>query len=116
MRCIAHILNLVVTDGLKKANESIRKFREVIRYIRISPNRLRKFRDISDLVGIESKFLLTLDVPTKWNSIYNMLSTACLYVTAFEKYEESEAAFILDLDDDILIFLTGNVLIKLFNC
>ena len=88
MRCIAHILNLIINDGLKEANKSVKKVREAVRYIRNSPSRLRKFKEFSTLAGIYSKLSLTLDGPTRWNSTYVMLQTACLFQRAFEKYEE----------------------------
>ena len=81
MRCIAHILNLVVTKGLKEANASVKWVREAVRYVRNSPARLAKFKEFSDLLGIEYKSALSLDVPTKWNSTYLMLKKI------FEKYE-----------------------------
>jgi len=52
MRCIAHILNLVVQDGLKGCDSSVKKVREVVRYVRNSPARLKKFRDLADLYAI----------------------------------------------------------------
>ena len=33
IRCVAHILNLVVNEGLKELNTSIKRVREVVRYI-----------------------------------------------------------------------------------
>ncbi|XP_050232973.1 zinc finger BED domain-containing protein RICESLEEPER 3-like [Mercurialis annua] len=62
MRCIAHILNLVVSDGLKDVNVSIKKVRDCVRYIRNSPARLRKFREAAGFVEIETKKSLCLDV------------------------------------------------------
>ena len=97
MRCIAHVFNLIVNDGLKESSVSVKKVREVVRYMRNSPQRLRKFRKISDLIGIECKNLLSLDVPTRWNSTYIMLKTTCLYEKAFESYEKSESSFRADL-------------------
>ena len=47
MRCIAHIMYLIVNDRLKEVNEFVKKVREVIRYIRNSPTRLRKFKDLA---------------------------------------------------------------------
>lgn len=73
MRCIAHILNLVINYGLKEAKKSLKKVRECVRYIRSSPARLRKFKELCQLVGVESKFALSLDVATRWNSTYTML-------------------------------------------
>ncbi|XP_050217897.1 zinc finger BED domain-containing protein RICESLEEPER 2-like [Mercurialis annua] len=101
MRCIAHILNLVVTDGLKDLNVSVKKVRDCVRYIRNSPARLRKFKEAADFVEIPTKKSLCLDVPTRWNSTFLMLSTACLFEKAFEKYDEDESSFKIDLNGNI---------------
>lgn len=44
MRCPAHILNLVVKDGLKHVDGSVLKVRAVVKYVRSSPSRLQKFK------------------------------------------------------------------------
>ncbi|XP_031106294.1 zinc finger BED domain-containing protein RICESLEEPER 2-like [Ipomoea triloba] len=93
MRCIAHILNLVIQDGLKECDTVVKKVREVVRYVRNSPARLKKFRDLSDLIGIEQKSSLCLDVPTRWNSTYLMLKSAVIYQKVFEAYEESAVIY-----------------------
>ena len=102
MRCIAHILNLIVIDGLKEVNASVKKVREAIRYIRNSTQRLKKFIDISDLFEIQCKSSLSLDTPTRWNSTYTMLETACCYEKAFDKYDDTESSSRADLGDKIL--------------
>ena len=65
MRCVAHILNLVVNEGLKELSISLKRVREFVRYIKNSPSRLRKFKEFSELIGIESNCGLSLDVPTR---------------------------------------------------
>ena len=105
MRCIAHILNLVVTEGLKEAGNSVKRVREAVRYIRNSPTRLHKFKEVVDLIGCELKCSLSLYVPTRWNSTHIMLKIACLFDKVFEKYEECEHAFRADLGDDVLDFM-----------
>ena len=77
MRCIAHILNLVVNDGLKEANRAVKKVRECVRFIRSSPAYLRKFKELSELDEIDYKSSLVLDIAIRWNSTYLMLKTAC---------------------------------------
>ena len=62
---------------------------------------MHKFREFADLIGVETKCSLSLDVPTRWNSTYVMLKTACLFDKVFEKYEECEHAFTVDLGDDL---------------
>ena len=81
MRCYAHILNLIVGDGLKEIDASIAKVHEAVRYVKSSPNRNQTFMGFMERLGIESKSLLSLDVPTKWNFTYLMLETA-------EKFEK----------------------------
>lgn len=76
MRCIAHILNLVVQDGLKFADTSVKRVSDVSRWVRNSLARLKIFRDLADLIGVEAKSGLQLDVSTKWNNIYMMLNIA----------------------------------------
>ncbi|XP_019197735.1 PREDICTED: zinc finger BED domain-containing protein RICESLEEPER 2-like [Ipomoea nil] len=103
MRCIAHILNLVVQDGLRESDKSFKKVRDCVRYMRNSPSRLQKFRDLSDLIGVEAKYSLVLDVPTRWNSTYMMLHTALLYEKVFEAYEDHDSSFISDLGGKVNI-------------
>ena len=65
MRCMAHILNLVVVDGLNHVNPSIVHVRAAVRYVRQSHARLKKFRECVDIEKIESKSLLILYVATR---------------------------------------------------
>ena len=91
MRCCAHILNLIVGDGLKEIDASIARVREAMRYVKSSPNRNQIFRSFVERLGIESKCLLSLDVATRWNSTYLMLDTA----------ENFEKVFLrMDFEDD----------------
>ena len=115
IRCVAHILNLVINEGLKELNTSIKKVWEVVRYIRYSPSRLRKFSDFSDLLGIKDKSSLCLNVLTRWNSTYLMLKTACIYEKTFKVYEENDSSFRVDLGDNVPEFYdweTANNLVK----
>ena len=62
MRCIAHIFNLNVTEGLKEVGNSIKRVREAVRYIRNSPARLHKFNELAYLIGYESKCSLLPEI------------------------------------------------------
>ena len=77
MRFCAHILNLIVGDGLKEIDAVC----EAVRYVKSSLNRNQTFKSFMERLGIESKCLLSLDVPTRWNSTYLMLDTT-------EKFEK----------------------------
>ncbi|XP_019168370.1 PREDICTED: zinc finger BED domain-containing protein RICESLEEPER 2-like [Ipomoea nil] len=105
MRCIAHILNLVVQDGLKECDSSVKKVRDAVRYVRSSPARLQKFKSLADLIGVEAKNSLCLDVPTRWNSTYMMLNTALLFQKVFEAYDDHDNSFKSDLGGSVPDFL-----------
>ena len=64
MRCCAHILNLVVSDGLKELDDSIIAIRNAVKYVRSSPSRLEAFKSAVARERIESKGSVILDVPT----------------------------------------------------
>ena len=63
MRCCAHITNLIVSDGLKDHITSNDLICRSMRYVRSSPSRLVKFKACVEKEKIESKKLLSLDVP-----------------------------------------------------
>lgn len=70
IRCCAHILNLVVKEGLKDLDSSIEAIRNAVRYVRSSPTRLARFKWCIEQEHISSKSLVCLDVSTRWNSTY----------------------------------------------
>ncbi|KAK2654954.1 hypothetical protein Ddye_008006 [Dipteronia dyeriana] len=88
LRCSAHILNLIVTEGLKDYHESISKIRNVVRYVRGSPGRLQKFKSCAEREKISLKKLLCLDVQTRCNSTYLILESAEMFQKAFERLFE----------------------------
>ncbi|KAJ9542785.1 hypothetical protein OSB04_029291 [Centaurea solstitialis] len=102
MRCIAHILNLVVQDGLKMADSAVKKLRDTVRWVRGSPARLLKFRELATLLGVEDTCSLCLDVLTRWNSTYMMIRNVVPYRTVFEAYDGHDASFKFALGDSVL--------------
>ncbi len=97
MRCVAHILNLVVQDGLKESDLTISKIREAVRFVRASPQRLNTFKECVKHEKIGSKSHLCLDVVTRWNSTYLMLETAVKFQKAFERLEEIDSKYVVEL-------------------
>lgn len=90
VRCIAHIINLIVQDDLKENDEhvAISRVRGVVRYIRSSPARYKRFQECVQLEKLEKNKLLTLAVPTRCNSTYLMLESSICLERAFDAYDD----------------------------
>ena len=91
MRCCAHILYLIVGEGLKEIDASVAKAREAVRYVKLSPNRNQIFSNFMERLGMVFKSLLSLDVPTRWNLTYIMLEIAKKFEKVFLR---------MDFEDD----------------
>ncbi|XP_024980836.1 zinc finger BED domain-containing protein RICESLEEPER 2-like [Cynara cardunculus var. scolymus] len=74
-------------------------------WVKGSPSRLKKFRELADLLEVEEKSSLCLDVPTRWNSTSMMLHTAIAYRQVFETYESSYIVLTLDFGDSVPSYL-----------
>nr|GMD47281.1 zinc finger BED domain-containing protein RICESLEEPER 2-like [Ipomoea batatas] len=84
IRCSAHILNLIVQEGLKVVTSALHKIRESVKYVKGSEGRMKKFEECIGAVGnIDTSIGLRLDVVTRWNSTYLMLDSAIKYKRAF---------------------------------
>ncbi|XP_061358792.1 zinc finger BED domain-containing protein RICESLEEPER 4-like [Gastrolobium bilobum] len=97
MRCCAHILNLIVKDGLKEVDDSILRIRAAVKYIKSSSSRLAKFKVCIEKQKIESNCLVSLDVETRWNSTYLMLDSALKHQKAFELLELEDKKYVFEL-------------------
>ncbi|KAG8491347.1 hypothetical protein CXB51_014524 [Gossypium anomalum] len=98
IRCMAHIVNLIVVEGLKEMNKSVERVTGFVRYVRQSPARLQKFKECVVVEKIECKKMLYLDVCTRWNSTYLMLDTTQNFERAFERFEEQDTNFRAELE------------------
>ncbi|XP_031106193.1 zinc finger BED domain-containing protein RICESLEEPER 2-like [Ipomoea triloba] len=89
VRCCAHILNLLVQDGLSTIKDVILNVRESVKFINSSDARLKSFHEVVELKGLKERKLV-LDCPTRWNSTYLMLCTTAKFKHAFSDYNEKE--------------------------
>lgn len=96
-RCVAHILNSVVKDGLKEYSDSIKKIPSAVRYVRSSPYRLQRFKTCAKTKKIDTKSIVCLDIETRWNSTYLMLELALKFQKAFDLIETKDSKYVADL-------------------
>jgi hypothetical protein len=76
-----------VQDGLSKIKDIIFNVRDSVKYINHNDARLEAFCDAVEQRGLKERKLI-IDCPARWNSTFNMLSTALNFKTAFAAYKE----------------------------
>ena len=79
MRCRAHILNLIVKDGLDVIGKGIERIHECVAFWVATPKRFEKFEDSTRYLKISSTKKVHLDCKNRWNSTYLMLQSTFPY-------------------------------------
>ncbi|PKU67272.1 Putative AC transposase [Dendrobium catenatum] len=92
IRCCAHILNLMVKDGIKSIDFVVKKIRDTISYLNASEGRLLRFADVVHQLHLSTRKLI-MDSPTRWNSTYNMLNVALKLRDEFISYSERDLTY-----------------------
>ena len=98
MRCVAHIVNLVVQDGLKIMSHPVQRIRNAVKYVRSSTARMNSFKKCVTISKVTSKGHLSLDVCTRWNSTFLMLETAVPFERAFDQLRLQDPSYKEELD------------------
>ena len=93
MRCAAHILNLIVQDGLSLIGDGIERICDSVIYWTGSPKRGQKFEENARQLRVQCTKELVLDCKTRWNSTYLILSTALIYKDVFSRLAERETSY-----------------------
>ncbi|CAD6337042.1 unnamed protein product [Miscanthus lutarioriparius] len=83
MRCFAHIINLIVGDGLKEFDRSIARVWATVKYVRSEPSRLVKFKKCAELAKMATMVMFDDEIGQK------LWATVNTYFRAlFEEYRE----------------------------
>ena len=72
VRCCAHILNLIVKDGLKQVDSTLEKIKDIAYNINCSQEKHELFFYCCKIANMKSKNI-SLYIPIRWNSTYNLL-------------------------------------------
>ncbi|EOA23128.1 hypothetical protein CARUB_v100024710mg, partial [Capsella rubella] len=92
LRCCAHIINLVVKDGLRDLNKSVEAIRTAVQYVRGSSKRVHAF-ELKVESGKMTRGSLSLDCQTRWNSTFLMLTRALKFRSAFDRMEAEDKLY-----------------------
>lgn len=93
VRCCAHIVNIMVQDGLGEIKGITDRVREGVKYLAASEARLIQFGEIVKNLQLPLKKLI-LDCSTRWNSTYMMLFTAMAFKNVFPMYKARDVGFV----------------------
>ena len=55
----------------------LRRLRKLVIAVNSTPQRIHQYKELCERYKMSNKNLLTIDVPTRWNSTYDMITTAC---------------------------------------
>lgn len=102
MRCSAHILNLIVQDGLDVIGGGIERVRDCVAFWSGTAKRREIFANkVKSMRGQEGRQLI-LDCKTRWNSTYLMLQSVLPYKDVFSsiKRQNPRLKFTLPTDQD----------------
>jgi hypothetical protein len=99
MRCMAHIVNLVVQDCLDAISPSVSRIRDAVKYVKSSTSRMSTFNECVQDSKVESGESLCLDVSARWNSTYVMLDRAKRFEEAFESFLLKDPAYKTKLEE-----------------
>ncbi|KAL6527905.1 hypothetical protein OROMI_029716 [Orobanche minor] len=100
VRCLPHIVNLIVRYGLNLMNKSVAAIRNAVMYVRSSPARMDVFKSCVEKTKLECKKICILDVQTRWNSTYLMLDTALELRRAFDRMASEDSKYRSYFDED----------------
>ncbi|KAJ0094825.1 hypothetical protein Patl1_16051 [Pistacia atlantica] len=101
MRCTAHILNLIVKDGISEIKESDNRICNAVKYVRSSTSRNQIFERCVKEERIGYKGTVHLDIATRWNSTFLMLESAIKFKKAFKRLEEEDSNYLVEMTYDV---------------
>ena len=78
VRCVCHVLNLCVQDGIQTLSYIVNPVRKAIRWIRSADRNRRSFKEACRNKSVPYKSF-NLDMPIKWGSTYKLLRDTYIY-------------------------------------
>ncbi|KAK3415408.1 hypothetical protein EUGRSUZ_H01031, partial [Eucalyptus grandis] len=94
VRCGAHVLSLIVQEGLKVIDGSLHNIREAVKYVRATQGRRVKFAECILQSCLKTSKKVRQDVATRCNSTYLMLEGALFFECAFSHLKLIDCNFV----------------------
>ncbi|KAM0061690.1 putative ribonuclease H-like superfamily, hAT-like transposase, RNase-H [Helianthus debilis subsp. tardiflorus] len=98
-KCLVELTNTMVKGVLKDYDKQISRVRAMVRCVKQSPDRIKKFKQRARECGIVFKSLFTLDCPSRWTSSFEMLYMAEKFETVFKWLEKEDPSYINELSN-----------------
>ncbi|GJW01839.1 zinc finger BED domain-containing protein RICESLEEPER 2-like protein [Tanacetum coccineum] len=112
MRCSAHILNLIVKDGLEVIGKAIDNIRDSVAYWKATAKRIEDFHKMARKLKNPTTKNLILDCRTRWNSTYMMLDVTLCYKDVFPSMKLKDKKYtclLLNADWDMAKVVCGKL-------
>lgn len=88
--CLARTLSTLAQDVLAAGQETVKKIRSSVKYVKASDNHEEKFLELKQQLQVPSEKNLCLDNLTKWNTTYEMLLAASELKEVFSCLDTSD--------------------------
>ena len=100
VRCVCHIINLIVQDGLKLIFPSIAAIQFSLKFVCCGTSKIKQeFSDLCKSQGLKPK-KFHHDVPHRWNSTYLMLKSCETYENVISYFVNTKIGEIKISSDD----------------
>ncbi|CAO2840107.1 unnamed protein product [Amaranthus hypochondriacus] len=100
MRCSAHILSMIVKDGLEVIDHAIGKIRECVEFWMSTPKRIEKFEEACRLMNVTKSRRISLDRTSSWDSTYLMIDSSLPFKDVFYKLKSLYKRLNFDVPSD----------------
>ena len=104
--CFAHLINLIIRDGLAVVKELLEKIKTMVIFFKRSGAGREKLMNFQSSMGCTQPRKLLLDVETRWNSTFYMLQRFC-------ELEDAIKSSIALVDKDLPILTSVHELCKI---
>ena len=92
-RYTAHIINLIVKNGLEVVSPLLKKIHNSVKYVNSLTYRNQKFKKALKHTRLSTRKRVSLNVDTRWNSTYLMLQNVLDTRDVFERMAELDSDY-----------------------